>query len=222
MLLWPWILLTTIWLKDGIQMSDNVARVVTKHPQRTNFFITLFANLISITVSILFSMAVVRFSRRWATNNDNITVFDISLISAFRNQNWPWEIKEHKYLLIRKRWLAAILAGVCIAAFAVVPSGTTSLITPVPFPKTWDLIGTELDFSSDPDNCVERRFLDNSSMIQDAHCTWIVSILPPNASLTNQMHLSEFRWHAIQTLSCLRVATGQCPRIGSRQRQSKT
>ena len=41
-----------------------------------------------------------------------------------------------------------VLAGGCIAAFALVPSGTTSLITPVSFHRKWDLTGTELDFSN--------------------------------------------------------------------------
>jgi len=40
-----------------------------------------------------------------------------------------------------------VLAGACIAAFALVPSGTTSLMTPVSFNQTWHLAGTELDFS---------------------------------------------------------------------------
>jgi len=164
-------------------MSENIARLVEKHPQRTNFFITLFANIISIIVSILFSTAVVRFSREWAKNNDHVTVFDVSLMSAFKNQNWPWEIKDHKHLLIRKRWLPAVLAGVCVVAFAVVPSGTTSLITPVPFQKTWNLTGTEIDLSSEFNNCVNESFLSHSTHLKDGYCTWIVSRLPPNACL---------------------------------------
>jgi hypothetical protein len=44
-----------------------------------------------------------------------------------------------------------VLAGACIAAFAVVPSGTTSLITPVSFNQTWPLTGTELDLSRSTD-----------------------------------------------------------------------
>jgi len=182
-------------------MSDNIARVVKNHPQRTNFFITLFASTISIIVSILFSMAVVRFSRQWAANKDLVTVFDVSLISAFRNQNWPWGIEDHKYLLIRNRWFPAVLAGVCITAFAVVPSGTTSLITPVPFRKTWNLTGTELDISSGRHKCLNHtKSLDNSNMIEDGGCPWIVSRLAPNACLTNHIHVSEFKCCAIQIL----------------------
>jgi hypothetical protein len=150
MLVWPWIFLAIIraWPGGGVQMSDHVARVVKSYPQMVSFFITLFANVVSIIIGIIFSTAVLRFSQEWATNNDQVTVFHVSLISAFRNQSWPWGIKDHKYLLIRNRWLPVVLAGGCIAAFALVPSGTTSLITPVSFHRKWDLTGTELDFSS--------------------------------------------------------------------------
>ena len=182
MLLWPWIFLSIIWAWSGIPMGEHLTTVVKNNPQRTSFFITLFANIVSIITSTLFSAAVVRFSREWATNNDHVTVFDISLISAFRNQNWPWEIKDHKYLRIRKKWLPVVLAGVCIAAFAVVPSGTTSLITPVSFKRTWPLNGTELDFSSNTTDC-DGWFNDAEQM--EGACHSVVSRLPDNACLTN-------------------------------------
>jgi len=147
-------LLATIWALGGVQMSDHVAMVVKNHPQKIGFFITLLGNIVSIIVSTIFSTAVLRFSQEWATNNDHVTVFDVSLISAFRNQSWPWGIEDHKYLLVRNRWLFVVLSGACIAAFALVPSGTTSLITPVSFNRTWRLKGTELDFSSNAVDCV--------------------------------------------------------------------
>ena len=210
MLLWPWILLITIWLKGGIQMSDNVARIVKNHPQRSSFVITLFANIVSIIVSILFSTAVARFSQAWARNNDRVTIFDISLTSAFRNQNWPWEIEDHKYLFIRNRWFPAMLAGVCIAAFALVPSGTTSLITPVSFNQAWPLKGTEFDFSSNATVCADwfTRTYDKED------CVWKVSRLPQNGCLANHTYLSEFQWYAIRNLSWVRPS-GQLPRISS-------
>ena len=154
MLLWPWIFLAIIWARGGVQMDDHVANFVQNYPQWTSFLITLLGNIVSIIVSIMFSTAVVRFCQEWARNNDRVTVFDVSLISAFRNQNWPWGIKDCKYLLVRNRWLPAVLAGVCIAAFALVPPGMTSLLTPVSFDRTWPLIGTELDFSSNATDCV--------------------------------------------------------------------
>jgi hypothetical protein len=172
MLLWPWIFLLIIWVwpGGGVQMSDHFAKVVENNPQRISFFITLFGNIVSTIIGIIFSTVVVRFSQEWATNNDNVTVFDVSLISAFRNRKWPWGLKDHKYLLVRNRWLPVVLAAACIAAFALVPAGTMSLITPVSFNQTSILIGTEVDFSSNNTGCVDwltiRNWLPNASDYQ--------------------------------------------------------
>jgi hypothetical protein len=168
MLVWPWIFLAIIWARGGVQMSDHVARVVKNHPQMISFVITLLGNIVSIIIGIIFSAAVVRSSQEWATNNDHITVFHISLISAFRNQSWPWGIKDHKYLLAPNRWLPVVLAGGCIATFALVPSGTTSLITSVSFYRTWNLTGTELDFSNA--DCVHS--LAETIMVLGGSCDW--------------------------------------------------
>ena len=187
MLLWPWIFLAAIWKQDGIQMWNHLAKFVKRHPQRTSFFITFLGSIVSFIVSILFSTAVFRFSQEWATNNDHVTVFDVSLISAFRNLNWPWRIKDHKYLLVRNRWLPVVLAGACIAGFTLVPSGTTSLITPVSFNRTSPLKETEFDFSSNVTDCID-WFTANS---QD-YCDWGVSKISQNACLTNHTYISEF------------------------------
>jgi hypothetical protein len=140
-----------------------------------------------VIVSSLFSIAVVRFAREWVTNNDHVTVFDVSLISAFRYQNWPWSMKDHKYLLVRNKWLPLVVAGACIAAFAFVPAGMTSLVAPVPFHRTVPLTATELDYSSDSADCVD--WFQANPM---SNCDWMVSRLAPqNACLTNHMSLSE-------------------------------
>jgi len=81
-----------------------------------------------------------------------------------------------------------VLAGVCIAAFALVPSGTTSLITPVSFNRTWPLTGTELDFSSNVPDCVG-WFAANTLT---ENCDWKVSRLPQNC-ITDHTYLSEFQ-----------------------------
>ena len=99
---------------------------------------------------------------------------------------------ENKYLLMRKRWLPVVLAGACIAAFAVVPSGTTSLITPVLFKRTWPLNGTELDFASNVVDCVS-WFTKAKILTPMSTCDWEVSKLPVNASLTNHTNLLDFR-----------------------------
>ena len=189
MLSWPWIFLAAMWKCDGIQMEDHLADFVKRHPQRTSFFITFLGSIVSFIVSIIFSTAVLRFSQEWATNNDHVTVFDVSLISAFRNLNWPWRIKDHKYLLVRNRWVPVVLAGACIAAFTLIPSGTTSLITPVPFNRTRPQIGTELDFSSNVSDCID--WFAANPLPQD-YCDWRVSKISQNVCLTNHTYISEF------------------------------
>jgi hypothetical protein len=154
MLVSPWIFLTMVWRRGGVQMHNNSAEFVIHHPQINSFVATLLGNIVGVIVSIFFSLAVIRFAQEWVTNNDHVTVFDVSLISAFRHQNWPWSIKDYKYLLVRNRWLPVILTGACLAAFALVPAGTTSLITPVPFYRTTPLTGIELDISSNAADCV--------------------------------------------------------------------
>ena len=194
MLLWPWIFLAAIWKRDGIRMYDYVAEFIRRHPQRTSFFITFLGSIVSFIVSIIFSTAVLRFSQEWATNNDHVTVFDLSLISAFRNLKWPWGIKDHRYLLVRNRWLPVVFAGACIAAFTLVPSGTTSLLTPVPFNQTWPLIETELDFSSNVADCI--NWFAANPLPEDS-CEWEVRRISQDACLTNHIYISEFQWCAI-------------------------
>jgi len=175
-------------------MNDYVVKVIRNHPQRTNFFITFLGNIVSILISVIFSTSVVRFSQEWTTNNDHVTVFDVSLISAFRLQNWPWRIKDHKYLPVRNRWLLVILAGACIAAFTLVPPGTTSLITPVSFNRTWPLTETELDFSSNvADDCIDWFATNRLPERHGEACDWKVSRLAWNACVTDAMTLLEFK-----------------------------
>jgi len=153
MLVWPWIFLAVIWGLGGLQMNNHLAKVVIDHPSSTSFFVTLLGNIVNIFVGFLFSIAVVRFAQEWVTNNDNVTVFDVSLISAFSNQNFPWSMEDLKYLFIRNRWFSVVWVGVCIIAFAFVPSGMTSLIAPVPFHRTMRLTGSELNISSTAADC---------------------------------------------------------------------
>jgi len=189
MLLWPWVFLSTVWALGGVQMGERVVKVVRAYPQGTSFCLTLLGNIVSIIISIMFSTAVVRFAPEWATNNNHVTVFEVSLISAFRNQTWPWDIKDHRYLLVRDRWLPVVLAGACIAAFTLVPPGTTSLITPVSFNRTWPLIGTELDFSSNASDCVDWFAAHPLPNL----CSWRVSRFPLNVCLANHTYVSEFQ-----------------------------
>jgi len=170
MLLWPWILLGIIYSAKGIQMNKHLAKIVINHPHSINFFVTLFASVVCLLIDIIFSFAVIRFSQEWIANSDNITVFDVSVISGLRHQTLPWNVKEIKQLLVGNRVAPVSLVAICIGAFALIPSGITSLITPVPFKKNVTLHGVELDFSSSAADCLD--WLEN---IKKPDCNFGVS-----------------------------------------------
>ena len=176
MLIWPWVLFGAIWQHGGLQMNPNVAKVIAANPQATNFFVTLLANLICIIIDALFSFAVIRFAQKWIVHKKNeretITVFHISLFSAFRLRIFPWGPSDLRSLFIRTRWLLAFLVVLCIGAFTFILPATTSLISPLPFTKNATLNGTELDFASNATDCVDWF---NANKINDsAPCDWNV------------------------------------------------
>jgi hypothetical protein len=158
MLIWPWVFFGVVWQLGGIQMNAHAAKVVTDNPHATNFFVTLIGNIVCLIINILFSLAVIRFGQKWVIENQDqdkqVTVFQVSLLSAFRHQTFPWGKDDLRSLLIKTRWLLVFLVIVCIGSFTFVPSATTSLISPIPFNKTADLTGTELDFASTAPDCV--------------------------------------------------------------------
>ena len=153
MLVWPWIFWGVVWSQHGIQMNEHIAKVVLENPQGTTFFITFLGNITSVIVSILFSSAIIRFSQEMVERK-GVTVFDVSMLSAFRYQRWPWGMADLNRLFVRTQWLRMVLIVGCIAAFGFVPSSVTSLITPVPFNRMALLNGTELDFSSIDPDCI--------------------------------------------------------------------
>jgi hypothetical protein len=170
MLVWPWIFWGVVWSHDGIQMNEHIAEVVMDNPQGTTFFITLLGNIASMIVSTVFSSAVIRFSQE-LVERKGVTVFDVSMLSAFRYQRWPWGMKELNRPFVRTRWLRMVLIVGCIAAFGFIPSSVTSLITPVLFNRMADLKGTELDFSSIDTDCLD-WFMANPI---PNNCDWQVS-----------------------------------------------
>jgi hypothetical protein len=152
-------------------MNNRAAKVVTDHPHATSFFVTLIGNIVNLTVSVLFSFAVIRFAQEKVMSDTHITVFDVSLLSALRHQTWPWGFKDLGYLFDRTRWLAAVLVGGCIAAFTFVPGSTTSLLNPAPYNRTERLTGTELNFASTAPDCLGWLNAHNISN----NCDWQVS-----------------------------------------------
>ena len=150
-------------------MSNHVAKVVRDNPQGTTFFATL-DDIASVIVSTLFSSAIIRFSQEWVERK-GVTVFDISMLSAFRYQRWPWRMRDMNGSFIRARWLRMVLIVGCLVAFGFVPSSVTSLITPAPFDRKAPLSGTELDFSSNATDC---RDWFTKNLVPN-NCDWQVS-----------------------------------------------
>lgn len=177
MLTWPLVFFGIVCHLNGVQMNPQVAKVVTDNPHAANFFVTFIGNIVCVIVGILFSISVVRFAQKWVILNKiqdkNITVFQVSLISAFRHQYFPWGIDDLPSLFVHQRWLPALLVIVCMSLFAFVPSATTSLISPAPFNKTAPLTGTELDFASSAADCVDWF---NANRIPEI-CSWTVNFI---------------------------------------------
>lgn len=176
MLVWPWIFFGTVWFRKGIPLQDNLANFVTNHPQKTTFFITFLGNVVRLIVAFLFSRAVLRFSQEFMTEH-HLNLFHLSLISGFKNQKLPWGTREIWYLCRSQRWLHVAVVAACWAIFLVVPSSTTSLLSPVPFNKVLDLNRQELNFSSTAADCLD--WLQHNSLLVgiggNDTCGWMVS-----------------------------------------------
>ena len=156
MLIWPWIFFGVVWAKKGIQMNNHVAKVITNNPHATTYFITLICSIISMIVSALFSLSIIRFAQELVSHRQPTEPFTLSVLLAFRRQTWPWgkSLKDAKSLLTKKKWWPAVLLIVCVLTFPHLISSTTSLLTPAPFNRTVALTGTELDFSSTASDCL--------------------------------------------------------------------
>jgi len=156
MLIWPWLFFGIVWAKKGLQMNNHVARLVKENPHATTYFITLICSIISMIVTALFSLAIIRFAQELVTYHTPTRPFHLRVLLAFRHQNWPWgkSWKDVKYLMNKNRWWPAALVVVCILTFPQLMSSTTSLLTPGPFNRTAILAGTELNFSSNETDCL--------------------------------------------------------------------
>lgn len=173
MLIWPWIFFGVVWALNGVRMNNHVARAVSNNPHGTNYFVTLVGTVLSMIVTSLFSLAVVRFAQEWVTNRQPVEVFHVTVLSALRHQHWPWgtNIESFQKLVDRKRLFPAILVVACITTFAFVTSSITSLLGPVPFSRTASLAGTELDFASSAPDCL--AWFDTNPISNN--CDWQVS-----------------------------------------------
>ena len=176
MLVWPWIFLGAVWSQGGIHLHSLLTSVVYFLPEQVNFFITFLGTMVRLIVGFLFSKAILRFWQERMSKH-SLNLFQLSLISGLKNQKVPWGPGELWYLFHSRWWLRVILVAACWATFILVPSSTTSLLTPVPFNKIITLNGyEELDFSSTASDCLD--WLGRNSLLYNNDsqaCGWTVS-----------------------------------------------
>ena len=156
MLVWPWIFFGVVWANGGLQMNNNLSKVVRNHPQATTYFITFISSIISLIIGELFSLAIIRFAQELVTYRKPTRPFHLTVLLAFRRQTWPWgkSVKDAKYLLTKDRWWPALSVIICALVFPHVISSTATLLTPTSFNRTAILTGSELDFSSTDADCL--------------------------------------------------------------------
>ncbi|KAJ2912775.1 hypothetical protein MD484_g7638, partial [Candolleomyces efflorescens] len=159
MLAWPWTLFVVFRAKGGVQ----VPRILAESIVNDAIVFTLLGTFNRIFATFLFGCAITRYGQeRVAEEGKPITVFGVSALLAFRHMSLVWGGRELLFLFRRARRLALLASLVlCLAAFALIPSGTTGLLTPEHFHKTSPLTGKEVDFTSIDTDCV--TWLGNNS-----------------------------------------------------------
>ena len=164
-----WLFFGIVFVREGVhwQLNNHHSKIVNNNPQRTNFVITQVGIIVQLIVGALFSYAVVRFTQEWIMDA-RITVYHIFLVNGFKSRG----LLDVAKVITRHRWLPAVPLLAYVLAFINVPSGTTSLITPIPFNRTVDLEGTEINFSSKATDCLEWL---NSHYVSNS-CDWEVRI----------------------------------------------
>jgi len=186
MLCWPWVIFGVFHASEAILLTDGFANYVNHNPRNINFFATQIGTIVNLIVGALFSTSILRYSQGWMAPKENISFFHLSLISAFRSHRFPWRLGDRKYLLTRKRWIRVALVLACIYTFTLIPSGVTTVLTPLPIDQNETLQGTELDFSPNATTCLE--WLNTQAISMTNTCQWKVSASAQNTCPTDQIH----------------------------------
>ncbi|RXW15162.1 hypothetical protein EST38_g10692 [Candolleomyces aberdarensis] len=154
--IWPWTFFGVVSAKNGLQMSDRLAEIVSKYPQRVGAVITLIGTANQFAATFLFGQTIVRLGqeligRRRPENHEQP-------LSAFRHMTLVWGIGTWNRLAKspgEQRTRVLILFLATWGAVQLVPSGTAGLITPGQVQKTAELSETELDFTSSYPECLD-------------------------------------------------------------------
>ncbi|KAJ2912776.1 hypothetical protein MD484_g7639, partial [Candolleomyces efflorescens] len=151
MLTWPWAVFSFFRSQGGIQMAPALAASIFND----TVFITFLGTFNRIIASYLFGRAIVRYGQeRVGQKGRPLTVFGVSALLAFRHKSFMWSAGEWWTLFRQGRRLAVVASlALCLAAFAVIPTGTTALLAPVWFVKRSPLTGSEVDLTANSAEC---------------------------------------------------------------------
>ncbi|KAJ2926083.1 hypothetical protein H1R20_g11009, partial [Candolleomyces eurysporus] len=156
-ILWPWVFFWVVEAKKGLQMYGRLAETIDQYPQLVAIVVTLIGTINRLIATFLFGLTIVRLGQELiaASIRQEVTVFGVTALLAFRHMSMVWGIGQLRQMKNgRGRWAILALLLAALGAFALVPSGTVSLITPGQFNKTAELRGAELDFTSTDPGCL--------------------------------------------------------------------
>ncbi|KAJ2922201.1 hypothetical protein H1R20_g14884, partial [Candolleomyces eurysporus] len=158
---WPWAFFGTVAARGGVALPRSLADYVVDNPQRVSTFVTFVGTVHRILCAILFTFVIERFAQEWVRGRegiqDPISVFDVSVLLAFRHKSFVWELSEYKDWKVKGRWAWVVLLVLFTTMFAMIPTGIVALITPGPYVNVgWHMGGMEIDFSTSNDlGCLE-------------------------------------------------------------------
>ncbi|RXW22996.1 hypothetical protein EST38_g2858 [Candolleomyces aberdarensis] len=161
-LAWPWAFFGTATAPGGVALPRSHADYVVDNPQRVSTFVAFVGSVYRIICAILFTFVIERFAQEWVRGRegiqDPISVFDVSVLLAFRHKSFVWEISEYKDWKVKGRWMWVALLVLYTTMLAMIPTGIVALIAPGPYIVSSHITGAEVDFSSNDSACLLEDF----------------------------------------------------------------
>ncbi|KAF9460972.1 hypothetical protein BDZ94DRAFT_1168647 [Collybia nuda] len=171
MVVWPWVFYGVVKQKDGIVMSPSLTKIVQKHPQDVDYFVTAIASAISFLIGYLFQTSVTKLAQNWMVLKET-DVFRLAFFSALRHQNFIWSLGTLPSVFKSATKLGLVFTVLLyIGTFVLITPGLTALLHPQMIVRHANLTGTEIDFSSSNPDCLD--WFNNDNVLLEA-CGWSV------------------------------------------------
>ncbi|RXW14446.1 hypothetical protein EST38_g11411 [Candolleomyces aberdarensis] len=151
--LWPWILFGTLSTTGGIPLSPRLAAFAVGYPQQLHSLVTFISTLNRLAIVYLFGCAIQRYGKSLLARRP-LSAFEVSALFGFKNLILPEEIS-HCRASAKSKGIVRGLLMISILLSILLLVGTAVLITPTNFKKTVLLQGTELNFVSEDDGCLQ-------------------------------------------------------------------